>query len=141
MTRFEIKYNKEPEDIDEAVYHAVNFVQTKHRDSTESSADRKCKRYARRSKLEHDSSADEESQDEGEDLKRVCRLPAKKEKAQDTKELNENELKNDLGNAKQTAETESFKVLTEAKDMMQKLMKQMQDIVKSNNPVTTMQQE
>ena len=69
MTRFEIKYNKEPEDIDEAVYHAVNFVQTKHRDSTESSADRKCKRYARRSKLEHDSSADEESQDEGEDLK------------------------------------------------------------------------
>lgn len=139
--RFEIEYNKEPEDIDEAVYHAVNFVQTKHRGSTESSADRKCKRYARRSKLECDSSADEESQDEGEDLKRVCRLPAKKEKAQDKKELNENELKNDLGNAKQTAETESLKVLTEAKDMMQKLMKQMQDIVKSNGPVTTMQQE
>ena len=29
--RFEIEYNKEPEDIDEAMYHAVNFVQTKHR--------------------------------------------------------------------------------------------------------------
>ena len=85
--------------------------------------------------------ADEESQDEGEDLKRICRLPAKKEKAQDKKDLNENESKNDLGNAKQTAETESLKVLTEAKDMMQKLMKQMQDIVKSNGPVTTMQQE
>ena len=50
-------------------------------------------------------------------------------------------MKNDSGNAKQTAETESLKVLTEAKDMMQKLMKQMQDIVKSNGPVTTMQQE
>ena len=139
--RFEIEYNKEPEDIDEAVYHAVNFVQTKHRGSTESSADGKCKRYARRSKLEHDSSADEESQDEGEDLKRVCRLHAQKEKAQDKKELNENESKNDLGNAKQTAETESLKVLTEAKGIMQMLMKQMQDIVKSNGPVTTMQQE
>ena len=33
--RFEIEYNKEPEDIDEAVYHTVNFVQTKHRGSTE----------------------------------------------------------------------------------------------------------
>ena len=85
--------------------------------------------------------ADEESQDEGEDLKRICRLSAKKEKAQDKKDLNENESKNGLGNAKQTAETESLKVLTEAKNMMQKLMKQMQDIVKSNGPVTTMQQE
>lgn len=139
--RFEIEYNKEPEDIDDAVYHAVNFVQTKHRGFTESSTDRKYKRYARRSKLEHDSSTDEESQDEGEDLKRVCRLPAKKENAQDKKELIKNELKNDLGKAKQTAETESLKVLTEAKDMMLKLMKQMQDIVKSNGSVTTVQQE
>ena len=30
-TRFEIEYNKEPEDIDEAVYHAVNFIQTRRR--------------------------------------------------------------------------------------------------------------
>ena len=26
--RFEVEYNKEPENIDETVYHAVNFAQT-----------------------------------------------------------------------------------------------------------------
>ena len=32
--RFEIEFHKEPDDIDEAVYHAVNFVQTRRRRST-----------------------------------------------------------------------------------------------------------
>ena len=66
--RFEFEYNKEPEDIDEAVYHAVNFVQTILRGSADGSTDRKFKKYARRSKLEEDSSTGEESQDEGEEL-------------------------------------------------------------------------
>ena len=33
--RFEIEYHKEPDDIDEAVYHTVNFIQTRRRGSQE----------------------------------------------------------------------------------------------------------
>ena len=46
--RFEIEYNKEPDDIDEAVYHAVNFIQTRRRSSDDSYQDKKAKRYASR---------------------------------------------------------------------------------------------
>ena len=28
--RFQVEFNKEPKDIDEAVYHVVNFLQTRH---------------------------------------------------------------------------------------------------------------
>ena len=78
---FEMEYNKEPEDI----HNAVNVMQTKHRGYADWSSDRKFKRYARRSKLEDDSSAGEESQDEGEELDRACRLPAKSDTAQKKK--------------------------------------------------------
>ena len=33
--RFEIEYHKEPDDIDQAVYHAVNFIHTRRRNSQE----------------------------------------------------------------------------------------------------------
>ena len=33
--RFEIEYHKEPIDKDQAVYHAVNFIQTRRRSSYE----------------------------------------------------------------------------------------------------------
>ncbi|MEW8547165.1 MAG: hypothetical protein AB2693_26945, partial [Candidatus Thiodiazotropha sp.] len=46
--RFEIEFHKEPEDIDEAVYHAVNFIQTRRRSSHETYAEKKAKKYARR---------------------------------------------------------------------------------------------
>ena len=42
--RFEIEFHKEPDDIDTAVYHAVNFLQTRRRSSGENYADRKAKR-------------------------------------------------------------------------------------------------
>ncbi|MCG7879269.1 MAG: retrotransposon gag domain-containing protein, partial [Candidatus Thiodiazotropha endolucinida] len=138
--RFEIEYNKEPEDIDEAVYHAVNFIQTKHRGSADSSSDRKFKRYARRAKQEEDGSASEESQDESEELDRVCRLPAKNDTSQ-KKKAERTDQKRDSGNLKSDTEKESLKVLTEAKDMMTSLMNQMQEIVKSTNTAPTQQQE
>ena len=47
--RFEIEYNKEPDDIDEAVYHAVNFIQTRHRSSADGFSDRKTRKFARKS--------------------------------------------------------------------------------------------
>lgn len=50
--RFEIEYNKEPEDIDEAVYHAVNFLQTKRRSNPDAFLDKKFKRFAGRAAAE-----------------------------------------------------------------------------------------
>lgn len=97
--RFEIEYNKEPEDIDEAVYQAENFMQTKHRGSMDGSSDKKFKRYARRAKQEEDGSAREESQDESEELDRICRLPAKNDTAQ-KKKVERNDQKKDSGNLK-----------------------------------------
>ena len=75
--RFEIVYNKEPVNIDEAVFHVVNFVQTRHRGSSEEYSDRKFKKFTRRTNVESDGSSDEEAQEEGND--RVYRLPAKKD--------------------------------------------------------------
>ena len=45
--RFEIEYHKEPDVIEDAVYHAVNFLQTKRRSTFESYTDRKFKKYVR----------------------------------------------------------------------------------------------
>jgi hypothetical protein len=47
--RFQVEYVKEPNDIDEAVYHVVNFMQTKTRSNVhESSQDRTFKKMTRR---------------------------------------------------------------------------------------------
>lgn len=48
-TRFKIEFHKEPEDIDDAVYHAVNFIQARRRSAAEPYRDRKTKKYARAS--------------------------------------------------------------------------------------------
>lgn len=130
--RFEVEYNKEPDNIDEAVYHAVNYLQTKRKGSTEGSAEKQYKRYARRSKVEDDSSG-EESQDEVDEQDRVCRLPVKKQiepKKADDK---------DSGKGKQTIEVESLKVLNEAKGILQTLMNQMQMVVKDKGQAGTQQ--
>ena len=43
--RFKIEFHKETDDIDNAVYHAVNFLQTRRRSSGDNFADKKFKRY------------------------------------------------------------------------------------------------
>lgn len=63
-----LNIKQEPKDIDETVYHEVNFVQTKYRGPTDGSSGRKFKRYVRKSRLGKDSSGDEshnESEVEG----------------------------------------------------------------------------
>lgn len=128
--RFEVEYNKEPDNIDEAVFHAVDYLQTNRKGSTEGSADKHYKRYARRSKVKDDSSG-EESQEEVEEQNRVCRLPTKKQI--EPKKADEK----DSGKGKQMKEVESLKVLNEAKDMLQTLMNQMQMVVKDKGQVGT----
>ena len=74
--RFEIEYNKEPDDIDEAVYHAVNFIQTRHRSSADGFSDRKAKKFARRTSLENDSTSEEfGSEGEEEEPHHIYRVP------------------------------------------------------------------
>ena len=58
--RFEIEFHKEPEDIDEAVYHAVIFIQTRRRSSHEHYAERKFKTKARRTNVAEDIGSEEE---------------------------------------------------------------------------------
>lgn len=52
---FEIVFPKMSDDKDEAVYHAVNFIQTIRRGSAETHCEKKFKWYARRTSLEYDS--------------------------------------------------------------------------------------
>ena len=77
-TRFEIEFHKEPDDIDEAVYHAVNFIQTGRRSSVESQGEKRFKRYVRRTSPEYDSQSEGETVYEtDEEDNRALRVPAK----------------------------------------------------------------
>ena len=55
--RFEIEFNKEPANIDEPVYHAINFVQTR-RNAFEGYWEKKFKRYIRRTNQDSDNEDD-----------------------------------------------------------------------------------
>ena len=53
--RFEIEFHKEPEVIDQAIYHTVNYIQSKRINTSESYLNKKCQKYARRASEESDS--------------------------------------------------------------------------------------
>ena len=61
--RFEIEYNKEPEDIDEAVYQSVNFIQTR-RSNPDTFMEKKFKKFARRAKEDNSYGTYEDSADD-----------------------------------------------------------------------------
>ena len=136
--RFEVEYNKEPVNIDEAVFHVVNFVQTRRRGSSEEYSDRKFKKYTRRTNLESDGSSDEDAQEKGND--RVYRLPAKKDKVQNLKEDRRQQKKGSDKSA-YAEENASLKVLSEAKSLMQDLVKQIQEFTRVTSGNTAMQQQ
>ncbi|MCG8046378.1 MAG: hypothetical protein N0E48_12120, partial [Candidatus Thiodiazotropha endolucinida] len=134
--RFEIEYNKEPDDIDEAVYHAVNFIQTRRRSSSEAYVDKKLKRYTRRTSEEECYGTDDESVlDSTEDTDHVFRVPVKTQK-QPTKKPSKDE--HALGNTEKTstAPADSLQLLTETRDLMQSLMTQMSCIANKTNQTT-----
>ena len=125
--RFEVEYNKEPVNIDEAVFHVVNFVQTRRRGSAEEYSDRKFKKYTRRTNVESDGSSDEEVQEEGND--RVYRLPAKKDTVQNFKADRDQKKKE----SDKPTDNASLKVLNETRDLMQDLVKQILKLSKTTN--------
>ena len=73
--RFEIEYNKESEDINEAVYHAVNFIQTRRRSNPDTFIEKKVKKFARRATEKHSYGTDEDSADASAEPDHVCRVP------------------------------------------------------------------
>ena len=133
--RFEIEYNKEPVNIDDAVYHVVNFVQTKRRGSSEEYPDKKFKKYTRRVNVESDDSSGEDSSDERND--RVYRLPTKKDKQQNLKAAGEPHKKE----SEREAENSSEKVLNETNNLIQDRVKQIQELTKATIVSTNTQQQ
>ena len=122
--RFEIEFHKEPDDIDEAVYHAVNFVQTRRRSSTDTHDGKRFKRYVRRTNLEYDISSEGEAPYESdEDDERACRIPAKTDKPQ-TRKTNKPDQPMQKGNTATAGKDDSMKVLT---DLVQTLVSQLKN--------------
>ena len=118
--RFEIEYNKEPEDIDEAVYHAVNFIQTKRRNKSDTFLDRKLKKYARRATEEKYYDTDEECCSDTEEPEHVYRVPQKSERP-----VTKNPKSQEAKSEKDESESEiQLKLLTETRDLMQTLVTQ-----------------
>ena len=76
--RFEVEYHKEPTDIDTAVYHVVNFIQTRRRNNSNTHPERKypVRRTSHRSDTED--SYLEHFEDEG-TCKRLMRVSSKEE--------------------------------------------------------------
>ena len=94
---FKVKYHKEPEDIDKAVYHVVHFIQTIRRNYSGAYADRKSKKFARRaSKASDMKDCETEREEDVDDYVYVMRLPAKGEAYQEKKLQSKGEQKAEL---------------------------------------------
>lgn len=78
--RWEVEYIKEPDDIDEAVYHVVNYIQTRRRHLFTQDTEKKGKFIRRtQSQLCREITSDSEAyeSDTGEDAEHVYRVPVK----------------------------------------------------------------
>ena len=139
--RFEIEYNKEPEDINEAVYHAVNFLQTKRRSNPDAFLDRKFKKFARRAAAEPSyesyDTEEEDLQDDAAEIDHVCRVPPRADKPSG-KKLIKQEPKTENGE-RVTGSDNSLKLLTETRDLVQNLVTQIKDIASGNQTKQTVQ--
>ena len=121
--RFEKEYNKEPDDIDEAVYHAGNFIQTKRRRSDDSYQDRKAKKYARRASYEGGNQIEDiESETEDEELHHIYRVPTTGEQK---RKPTDNRPKKEGTGQPEASQGESLKIIEATKDMMQTFMDNM----------------
>ncbi|MES9970529.1 MAG: hypothetical protein ABW092_10890, partial [Candidatus Thiodiazotropha sp.] len=122
--RFEIEFHKEPEDIDEAVYHAVNFIQTRRRNSSGNYYDKKFKKYARRTSQESDTEDSEiECKEEGDDYEYALRLPTTGDTYQ-KKRHQKGEQKTEQNSNRTETQPDS---IAEIKDMVKALVEELQN--------------
>ena len=126
--RFEIEFHKEPEDIDAAVYHAVNFIQTRRRSSYDTYAEKKARKHARRTNFEDEGQSEaEELYETDEELDRAYRVPTRSER-QHPKNTHQSEPQTEQKqHSSSTTESETIKVLSETKDLIQMLVTQMKE--------------
>ena len=137
--RFEIEYHKEPDDIDQAVYHAVNFIHTRRKNSHENH-ERRFKKYARRTNLEHDDQSDEEDNFESDDeVNRAYRIPVKTDK-NIVKKSNRSNQQGEPGKTDASGQSASMKMITETRDLLQTLVSQLTNKDSSNTGMKCQQQ-
>ena len=135
--RFEIEYNKEPEDIDQAVYHAVNFIQTRRRSNQDTYTDKKYKKFARRT-IDESYETDEDCQSDSTEIEHVCRVPPKTERPA-VKKPARPEGKTDNKQSPIDGPDGSFIVLTETRDLVQNLVTQIANMAIDKQCLSTAQ--
>lgn len=92
--RFEIESHKEPEDIDEADYHAVNVQQTRRRSTSEFNKERKFKKYVHRTSEESDyKDSEEDHLKDRADTECTMRVPSRGETISKMKPKSNRDLK------------------------------------------------
>lgn len=129
--RFEIEFHKEPSNIEEAVYHAVNFVQTKRRSSTEAYTDRKFKKSIRRTSPDSEDESDgSEFIERGGEYEQVMRVPCREE-GKHLKKPQRGERKTEAIASNPVPQPESLKVLSETKELIQALANQISELKKT----------
>ena len=138
--RFEIDYNKEPADIDEAVYHAVNFIQTRRRSSYSDVSEKKFKKYARRASEETPYETEEEYlPEENEEEDHAFRVPIKSEKSSTKKQIKQEKIAENVEGVAESPK-DAIKILTETRELMQRLMTQVNNIANRNQNTQIPQQ-
>ena len=136
--RFEIDFHKEPVDIDKAVFHAVNFIQSRRRNATDmySYQDKKFKKYARRTSQESDAEdSGVEQQEDADSCEYVMRLPSKVETFHGKKPY-----RSEQKAEHSSTQTES-KSITELKDMVKVLTSKVEELQKGSPQPTGYQQK
>ena len=124
--RFEVEYHKEPVDIDTAVYHVVNFIQTRRRNSSDTYADRKFKRSVRRTSQESDVEDNDIGGNEDVDsCEYVMRLPTKEESYHGKKSSVKHNQKTETGSVKPDS-----KSITDLKSMIEVLTSKVEALQK-----------
>ena len=134
--RFEIEFHKEPDYIDQAVYHAVNFIQTKRRNSSDNYNERKFRKYVKGTSQESDVEDSEiEQPEESSDYKCALRVPTKTETYQ--KRRPQKVEQRTEQNSNQTEKPPDF--IAEIKGMVKALTDKVEELQKGKRPVADQQ--
>ena len=138
--RFEIEFHKEPEDIDQAVYHAVNFIQTRRRSSSDHNDDKKFKRYARRTSQEANTEDSEaELSEENEEYEYALRLQTKGETFQ-KKKFQKGEQRTEQKNRQSEKQLESKATVEGLVKVIADITGKLEEIQKNLRPANEPQQ-
>ena len=142
---FEIEFHKEPDNIDEAVYHVVNFIQTRRRNSYVNHGEKRFKKYARRASFEYDCpSGDEETSEVDEEESQVLRVPAKVDKPQPKKTQRNGQQTSQQAEQNKTklpGQSDSMQILAETRALVQALLTELKNQTSRDSDKKTLQED